>query len=429
MRVLSANEVETEVLIALGFGSTSYRWDSHEVLAEMARRAAGYLCPCSARSLTNAVLEPLVHMAEDRNLLQTTIETVVEGLLAIGDIQEHKNVYPSESYLLYLAPPSYVPLSGGMIVVLGIAPDNTSFLPDDVVVNFRNGLRYIRREPLPVAIDSQVSVRNIEGKVENYTITSRDNADPSAGLISVESPIAKGLLGKTAGDRFEIETPLGAHVVTIVQVAGTSSGTGDDDLIARLAQLGLVRLSEEYWLNAPSDETAGSCISRFEHALERTAECADIPEIRVLDTARSVRYYHGRWSAAKHLSGRYIGRRPQSYGNDIWCFLEIEEGIVKRFLDLPPASSTGLRGCDEAWRLQAALDAHSGKPQQYKLSRIEDGVRSIDMFSPIPSWMERRWNLLGERKDEKGCLMSFQFREQEVSQELDFLRRKLWWTD
>ena len=429
MRILSASEVEAEVLIALGFGGTCYRWDSHEVLAEMARRAAGYLCPCSARSLIDAILEPLAHMAEDRDLLHITIEAIVEELLAIGDIQEHKNVYPSKDYLLYLAPPSYVPLSGGTIVVLGVTPDNTSLLPDDVVVNFKNGLRYITRDPLPVAVDSQVSVRNLDGEVENYTITSRDNADPSAGLISASSPIAMGLLGRIAGDRLEIATPSGAHVVTIMQVQGTSSGTGDDDLITRLSQLGLVRLSEEYWLNAPSDETAGSYVSRFEHALERTTECTGIPEITVLDKDRNVRHYRGRWSAAKHLSGRYIGRRPQAYGNDIWCFLELEGGIVRRFLDLPLAPSTGLRGCDEAWRLQAAIDAYSGKPQQYKLSRVEGGRRLIDVFSPIPSWIERRWNLLGERKDRKGCLMCFQFEEREISQELDFLHRKLWCTE
>jgi hypothetical protein len=269
----------------------------------------------------------------------------------------------------------------------------------------------------------------VNGEVENYSITLPHKANPSAGLISVDSPIARSLMGKIAGDKSEITTPSGIRIVTIMQVKNASSGTGDDDLTTRLAELGLVRLSEEYWLNAPIDETALSYISRFEHALGRTAECAEIPEITVLDTSKSVRYYRGRWCPPTHLSGRYIGRRPQSYGNDIWCFFEIERGIVKRFLDLPLAYSTGLRGCDEAWRLQAALDAHSGKPQQYRLSTITEGVRSIDIFSPIPGWIERRWNLLGQQRDKKGCLMSFQFNDQDIKQELDFLRRKLWWTE
>ena len=228
------------------------------------------------------------------------------------------------------------------------------------------------------------------------------------------------------GDKAEIKTPNGVLAVTITQVKNESNGNGEDELTVHLSQRGLVRLTEEYWLNAPEDESVSSHISKYELLLERIAECTVNPVITILDTSKSVRYYRGRWSDSKSLNGSYIGRRPQLYGNDIWCFSKIENGIVKKFLDLPRESSIGLRGCDEAWRLQAALDAQSGNPQQYRLSKITDKKYSIELFSPIPSWVERRWNWLGERREAKGCLMSFQFTDLEIEQELEFLRRQLW---
>ncbi len=57
-----------------------------------------------------------------------------------------------------------------------------------------------------------------DGEEETYTIVGRTEADPLAGKISNDSPIAKGLLGKREGDVVTIHTPSGEIEVKILKV-------------------------------------------------------------------------------------------------------------------------------------------------------------------------------------------------------------------
>lgn len=57
-----------------------------------------------------------------------------------------------------------------------------------------------------------------DGFEEEYTIVGAAEADPFAGKISNESPIAKGLIGKKEGDKVTIETPGGEMNVEILSV-------------------------------------------------------------------------------------------------------------------------------------------------------------------------------------------------------------------
>lgn len=62
-----------------------------------------------------------------------------------------------------------------------------------------------------VLILSRVKIRNTGNKAEMvYTIVPEKEADLKTGKISVDSPIAKGLLGKKAGESVEIKVPSGA---------------------------------------------------------------------------------------------------------------------------------------------------------------------------------------------------------------------------
>ena len=59
-----------------------------------------------------------------------------------------------------------------------------------------------------VQILSTVELRNVKNKMTmKYTIVSATEADLRNGKISVETPIAKGLLGKKVGDIAEIKVP------------------------------------------------------------------------------------------------------------------------------------------------------------------------------------------------------------------------------
>ncbi|WJY28535.1 MULTISPECIES: transcription elongation factor GreA [Sporosarcina] len=70
-----------------------------------------------------------------------------------------------------------------------------------------------------VQLGSTVTFKEIpEGDTETYTIVGSAEADPLEGLISNDSPIAKGLLGHKKGDQVKITTPGGEMQVEITEV-------------------------------------------------------------------------------------------------------------------------------------------------------------------------------------------------------------------
>ncbi|MDN4607090.1 transcription elongation factor GreA [Sporosarcina highlanderae] len=57
-----------------------------------------------------------------------------------------------------------------------------------------------------------------DGDEETYTIVGSAEANPIEGLISNDSPIAKGLIGRKKGDEVKIVTPGGEMSVVIVEI-------------------------------------------------------------------------------------------------------------------------------------------------------------------------------------------------------------------
>jgi transcription elongation factor GreA len=71
-----------------------------------------------------------------------------------------------------------------------------------------------------VSILSMVSIKNLKNKaVMKYTIVPESEADVRKAKISVNSPIAKGLLGKSVGDIVEIEVPIGKLNFEIINIS------------------------------------------------------------------------------------------------------------------------------------------------------------------------------------------------------------------
>ena len=71
-----------------------------------------------------------------------------------------------------------------------------------------------------VLILSIVTIKNkANGATMVYTLVAENEADLKAGKISVNSPIAKGLLGKEVGDTAEIEIPNGTIEFEIVDIS------------------------------------------------------------------------------------------------------------------------------------------------------------------------------------------------------------------
>ncbi len=71
-----------------------------------------------------------------------------------------------------------------------------------------------------VLILSVVKIRNMKNKASmTYTLVPENEADLKSGKLSVSSPIAKGLLGKSVGDTAEIEVPAGKLTFEIIEVS------------------------------------------------------------------------------------------------------------------------------------------------------------------------------------------------------------------
>ncbi len=70
-----------------------------------------------------------------------------------------------------------------------------------------------------VALLSTVELRNTKTKgVIKYTLVPENETDIKKGKISINSPIAKGLLGKSKGDIAEIKVPAGIITLEIINI-------------------------------------------------------------------------------------------------------------------------------------------------------------------------------------------------------------------
>lgn len=70
-----------------------------------------------------------------------------------------------------------------------------------------------------VYILSTVKIRNLKNNaVMTYMLVPENEANLKAGKISVTSPIAQGLLGKSVGDKSDIKIPAGSLSVEILEI-------------------------------------------------------------------------------------------------------------------------------------------------------------------------------------------------------------------
>ena len=86
------------------------------------------------------------------------------------------------------------------------------------------GLRNARVVEAPVdsdvvAFGTTVTVADEEsGREATWTLVGPTEADVSAGKLSAESPVAKALMGRRAGDEVEVHTPRGVRRQRVVRL-------------------------------------------------------------------------------------------------------------------------------------------------------------------------------------------------------------------
>lgn len=351
MRRLTVAEVHAQKIAELGLDPTVLDLTSIEGLAGAIRRAASFLCPCSAATLVRGVVRPLRGLVPDVDQTRALVEETLEAMIAHGDLLEQREFADQSGapqVLLYAAPPSFVPRESGVIILLGVTSDQLSPLPDD-----------------------------LERRIEYIGHVRRLN--PASG----------------------------------------------EDLRSELRQHGVLELSYERWLKLPPPETAATHVASADVALDGAQPSREIPGLLLLDPARPVRCYRGRWVEPRTHTGRYVARRSQAYGADLWCYVHLRDGHPERMIDLP-CSGSRWRGCDDAWHLQMAIDAQRGQPQRFRLRGGPAEAAVLELFSPVPAWARRRWDAIGEPVPSSGSLFAYRVSTREIEEEWKFLRETLW---
>jgi len=194
--------------------------------------------------------------------------------------------------------------------------------------------------------------------------------------------------------------------------------------------LGLTNVTQEMWVGCPSPEAVGSLLERVEVRLGTAAPAGGVTQLKVLDKDTRVTYYKGRWRDLRATdNGDFVARRPQEFGSDLWCAVRVADGVPCKVIDFP-IDDPLIPGRDEAWRLQAAIDASGGRSQQLRLRPVGepqvDGV-VIDFFSPLPGWAERRLQLVGTPvSTEAGALFSFRMGSAAATDLIQFFHQMLW---
>ncbi len=119
---------------------------SIEALAASIRRAASFLCPTTPRALGRAVEEVLRSIPGFTPEISDLLETIVNNLVAYGDLVEMSAIDSSTGgRQLFLAPPAYVRRTSGAYVLLGVRPDGVELLGDALAdrVDYEGHARYL----------------------------------------------------------------------------------------------------------------------------------------------------------------------------------------------------------------------------------------------------------------------------------------------
>ena len=205
-------------------------------------------------------------------------------------------------------------------------------------------------------------------------------------------------------------------------------GSDPGVIVEQLCSSGLSELTADQWLQPPPASPPEQVAERYKRRLQAAGPAGEIAGFQIIDPSKPVTYYRGRWRGPVGSdNGYYVGRRQQAFGADLWCFAALSGGKPQRLIDLPLGMSVA-PAADEAWRLQAALDAIAGRPQRYRIaagSRPDMAV--FDFLSPLPSWAQRRLDAIGTPLlRRRGTLFSYSVPEADAAEENQFLTAMLW---
>lgn len=217
------------------------------------------------------------------------------------------------------------------------------------------------------------------------------------------------------------EPPIVHHESGLRSICPADAQTYRSELLG----LGLIELPERLWLFAPAAVSAADVVAHWKARLPVDVRPEKIEDLEILDGASTTTFYKGRWSALhpKH-AGIFVARRRQRYGAKLWCLVDVKDGLVQRLVDIR-ARDCRTRDCDEAWRLQAAIDASAGTPQGVRVSSTE-AATTLAFSSPLPAWAARRLSFIGNQVASPHALLAFEIPTENAQEELQWLGENLW---
>lgn len=289
---------------------------------------------------------------------------------------------------------------------------------------------YDGNEDLDLLIDSSIENLIVGGDIlELSDVFSNEQSIKGTWIF----PGLPGFIARPSGSIFffgiakDRDTLLPEYLVSRIiydRFTRTIIQEPQEELAEVLRGSGLQEFSVDAWLKTPKQRTAHDLCKPYITNLKLQPSAGDCPELKILESDASITTYRYSWITSQDKTGFFIARRPQAYGSDLWCFVELEHGRLLRLLDIPLGSSRW-RACDIAWHLQLALDYMAGRPPRYRRTRITSGV-CFDFFSPLPVWAQRRLIVFGESTESKTALFSFTLPNNEAKYEELFLQERLW---
>jgi transcription elongation factor GreA len=73
--------------------------------------------------------------------------------------------------------------------------------------------------PNKVRFNSRVRVANLStGREQEFKLVAAVEADAGRGKLSMSSPLGRALLGRTVGDRIQIQTPAGSRLYQVLKI-------------------------------------------------------------------------------------------------------------------------------------------------------------------------------------------------------------------
>lgn len=232
-----------------------------------------------------------------------------------------------------------------------------------------------------------------------------------------------GVLLLGAGELDRLPLPVGLQD-KVVRAGHTRRIRPEDAASQTLGDF--IEIPADAWGWKPAAVAPQALVADFEARLAAAPDTRDVDECRFLDSSLPVDYWPARWVTAPSRAGSYLVRRPRKYGSELWGYGQASGGRLVRLLDI--SGDERERACDKAWRLQMAIDAGSGHPQQFAIQEIEGrgDKRCLSLYSPVPQWAQRRWDNIGQPIAVAGALFSYELPLNDAEDERSFCASALW---